>query len=93
MSALNPGLGLNAQGDHVKAVQTNLTKVGLTVPALKQPKMGNNIGARSKHAGDGGLSQAVYRDGQAGLPRKCIGSSDSKLNINQLVLKQRWKGN
>jgi hypothetical protein len=41
---------MNAQGDQVKAVQTNLTKVGLTVPALKQPKMGNNIGARSKHS-------------------------------------------
>ena len=33
MPAVNPALGLNAQGDQVKTVQTSLTNVGLTIPA------------------------------------------------------------
>jgi peptidoglycan hydrolase-like protein with peptidoglycan-binding domain len=32
MPMLNPILPQNAQGDQVKAVQANLTKIGLTVP-------------------------------------------------------------
>ena len=32
MPTITPPLALNAQGDQVKSVQTNLTKVGLTVP-------------------------------------------------------------
>ena len=32
MPMLKPILALNAQGDQVKTIQTNLTKLGLTVP-------------------------------------------------------------
>jgi peptidoglycan hydrolase-like protein with peptidoglycan-binding domain len=35
MPTLKPILAQNAQGDQVKAVQTNLTKIGLTVPATE----------------------------------------------------------
>src|SRR5258707_7500849 len=35
MPVLSPPLGLAAQGDQVKTVQSNLTKIGLTVPSTE----------------------------------------------------------